>query len=456
MTKEHIQQAIKFYEKNEATLFQEFLNFLRIPSVSTAADHKDDIKKAAELLVRKLTSLGFKNVETMPTDRHPIVYGEYLRHPGKPTVLLYGHYDVQPPDPLEQWKTAPFDPDIRGDYLYARGASDMKGQIWALISALEAVIETGDLPINVKFLLEGEEEIGSPSLDSFLEAHQALLSCDFVLNTDAGMIAPDKPTIVYALRGLAYFELRIYGPQADLHSGLFGGVIENPANVLCRVIGSMHDSSGRVTLPGFYDSVRPLSKEERISLARLGIDGQFYEKISGAPANGGESGYSPVERAGARPTLDVNGLYAGYIDPGAKTIIPSYAMAKISTRLVPDQDPLEVKRCLEAFLGKNLGENTRWDLEYMSGAPAYINEDDVPGLIQFKAALQDTWSIEPLLKREGGSIPVATAMKDILGVNSIITGFGLPDDQIHSPNERLHLPTHKKGIEALIRFFLSF
>ena len=456
MAELNIKKSIVYYKKNKELLFEEFLNFLRIPSISTAPEHKTDILKAANFLVEKFSSLGFGHVESISTPHHPIVYGEYLKDPEKPTVLIYGHYDVQPPDPLGEWDTAPFEPHVRGEHLYARGASDMKGQIWALVSALEAILKTGDLPINVKILIEGEEEIGSPSLDTFLENHKSLLACEFVLNTDAGMIAPDKPTIVYALRGLAYFELKIQGPKADLHSGQFGGVVDNPANVLSRVIAKMHDDNGQVTLPGFYDRVRPLSESERSSLARLGLNEDFYEKISGAPATGGEKAFTPIERAGARPTLDVNGLYAGFIDKGAKTIIPSYAMAKISTRLVPDQDPNEVNQSLVAFLKENVPASTSWELDYLSGAPAYINKDDVPRVESFKAALKATWGVEPLLKREGGSIPVATAMKDILGVDSIITGFGLPDDQIHSPNERLHLPTYNKGVEALIRFFQSF
>jgi len=456
MIENSIQESLAYYKENHDALFEEFIQLLKIPSISTAPEHQADIQKAADFLVKKMLSLGFEDVEAMPTSRHPIVFGKYRSDPEKPTLLIYGHYDVQPPAPLSEWETAPFEPNIRGDYLHARGASDMKGQIWALISALESILQTSDLPLNVKFLFEGEEEIGSPSLDSFLESHQHLLTCDFVLNTDAGMVAPDKPTIVYALRGLAYFELRIHGPQADLHSGLFGGVVDNPANVLSRVISKMHDASGKITLPGFYNQVRELSQKERETLVKLGMDDSFYKKISGASALGGEKGFSAVERVSARPTLDVNGLYAGYIEKGAKTIIPAYAMAKISTRLVPDQDPLMVHESLQAFLEDNLPETVNWELDFMSGAPAYINEEDVTGLTEFKQALKQTWGVDPLFKREGGSIPVATAMKDILGVDSIITGFGLPDDQIHSPNERLHLPTHKKGVEALIRFFLNF
>lgn len=450
------QKAISYYQSHFPELFQEFLTLLRIPSVSTAKEHKEDIQKAAKFLEKKLLSIGFKNVEGFPTSRHPIVYGEYLGNPDKPTVLVYGHYDVQPPDPIAKWDTAPFEPHIRNEYLYARGASDMKGQIWATISALQSILEVNDLPVNIKILFEGEEEIGSPSLDTFLEEHRSMLACDLVLNPDAGMIAPDKPTIIYALRGMAYFELRISGPRADLHSGIFGGVVGNPANILSQVIADMHDEYGRVTLPGFYDQVREISEEERQNLSRLGMDEDFFKEISGVPALNGEEGFTPVERVGARPTLDVNGLYAGYIEEGAKTIIPAYAMAKLSTRLVPDQDPETVYESLKIFLEEKVPNTVKWELKFMSGAPAYITETKAPGVDLFIEALKATWGVEPLLKREGGSIPVATAMKNILGVDSIITGFGLPDDQIHSPNERLHLPTHRKGVAALIRFFLSF
>lgn len=455
MSKEHqkITEAINYYRENYQNLHQEFLSLLRIPSVSTSEEHQEDIQKAADFLVEKLNDLGFDKVSKHTTPKHPILYAEYIVDSEKPTVLIYGHYDVQPPDPLNEWHTPPFEPEERGDYLFARGASDMKGQIWATISALEAIIKTGDLGLNIKLLFEGEEEIGSPSLDAFLEANKILLKSDFVLNPDAGMIAPDKPTIIYGLRGLAYFELSIFGPKADLHSGIFGGVVANPANVLCKLIAGMHDENGKVTLPGFYDHVRDLSENEREELSRIGLDDDFYKEMTGVPALTGEMAYIPVERAGARPTLDVNGLYAGYIKKGAKTIIPAYALAKISTRLVPDQDPISVHESMRVYLEKNAPQTVTWELEYMSGSPAYINGSDTPGLELFVDALKETWYVEPLMKREGGSIPVATSMKEILGVDSIITGFGLPGDQIHSPNERLHIPTHRKGVEALIRFF---
>jgi acetylornithine deacetylase/succinyl-diaminopimelate desuccinylase-like protein len=456
MSQKDLQAALSKYEQDLAQLYEEFLTFLKIPSISNAESHKRDIQKAADFLVNKLIEIGFSSVKAYPTDLHPIVFGEYIVNPNFPTILMYGHYDVQPPDPLSKWQSPPFEPRTDGDYLYARGASDMKGQIWATISALQSVIETNDLQVNFKFLLEGEEEIGSPSLEKFLKEHQSQLACDTVLNPDAGMIAADKPTIIYALRGMAYFELQIFGPKADLHSGTFGGVVANPANVLSKLIAAMHDQQGHITLPGFYDQVRDISETERAALSRLGMDDDFYKSISGAPELNGEKGFTAVERTGARPTLDVNGLYAGFIEKGAKTIIPAYAMAKISCRLVPDQDPNQVHQSFIAFLEQHVPATVTWDLTFMSGAPAYINEDNTPGINLLKAALKRTWCVEPLMKREGGSIPVATSMKNILGVDSIITGFGLPDDQIHSPNERLHLPSHKKGVEALIRFFLSY
>lgn len=456
MTNSQTKIALQYFRDHQDALFKEMIKFLSIPSVSTDEAHKNDIQGAAGFLVNKLVEIGFDQVEAFPTAGHPIVYAEKNVDPQKPVILLYGHYDVQPPDPIDSWDYPPFEPSVDGDYVFARGASDMKGQIWAAISALDSILNSDDLSVNIKFLIEGEEEIGSPSLEGFLSENKRMLACDMVLNPDAGMLGPDKPTIVYALRGLAYFELRVYGPQADLHSGVFGGVVDNPANVLSRVIAGMHDSHQRVTLPGFYDQVRTLTEEEHLQLSKIGMDETFFKSITGVPALGGDLNFTPIERVGARPTLDVNGLYAGYTDPGAKTIIPAYAMAKISTRLVPDQNPDEIHRCLQAYLEENMPQTVRWELDYLSGAPAYIADKEAPGVHQFIEALHQTWGVQPLMKREGGSIPVATSMKKHLGVDSIITGFGLPDDRIHSPNERMHLPTHRKGVEALIRFFNSF
>jgi len=451
-----INDALQYYKENQEILENELIDFIRIPSISTKESNWPDIHKAAAFLENKLINLGFDRVTTYSTEMHPIVYGEKIVDPQKPTILIYGHYDVQPTDPLDEWNTPPFEPKIINEYLVACGASDMKGQIWVSISAIQSIINTGELPVNIKMLIEGEEEIGSPSLDVFLEENKELLQSDIILNPDGSMLAPDKPTIINGLRGMAYFELRIYGPSADLHSGTFGGVVDNPANVLSRLIGGMHDDSGRVTLPGFYDKVRALTPDESKELARIGMDDNIVKAITGVSALGGEAGFQPIERIGARPTLDVNGLYSGFIEKGAKTIIPAYAMAKISCRLVPDQDTSEIESSFRSYLKENAPDSVRWELDLLSGAPAYISKDEAPGVNLFFNALKDTWGVDPIRKREGGSIPVATSMKNILRVDSIITGFGLPDDQIHSPNERMHLPTHHKGVEAIIRFLLSF
>lgn len=448
-------KALSYFKENFDGFLAEYYEFLRIPSVSTDPIHVDDIHTAANFLITKLEKLGFSNVKAYNTKLHPIVVGEYLSNIlSAPTVLIYGHYDVQPPDPLNEWTTEPFNPTQRGDYLYARGASDMKGQILASIFALESILNTSSLKVNIKYILEGEEEIGSPSLTSFLNDHKDLLKADMVLNPDAGMIAQDKPTIVVGLRGLAYFELVVYGPKADLHSGQFGGIVENPAHVLASVISKLHNTNGAVSIPGFYDRVLPLSSDDRQIINSLNISEERYKNLTGVPNLFGEAGFTPIERAGARPTLDVNGLYSGFIGEGAKTIIPAYAKAKISCRLVPDQDPDEIHNHFSKYVESIMPNTVRYEIIKHSGAPAYLGSK-APGLGKLSKALEDTWGEKVVYKREGGSIPVATWMKNILGVDSILFGFGLPDDQIHSPNERQHIPTWKKGVEALIYFFLS-
>ncbi|MCJ7694318.1 MAG: dipeptidase [Anaerolineaceae bacterium] len=433
-----------------------FQDLLRIPTISTSPNHTEDMKIGAKFLADYLTNLGFENACIYSTPRHPIVYAEWMKAPtDAPTLLIYGHYDVQPPDPLDEWTSEPFNPTVRDDYLFARGASDMKGQVMATIFALESILKASELNINIKYILEGEEEIGSPSLDAFMEEHKDLLNANFVLNPDAGMIAPDRPTIVYGLRGLAYFELRINGPKADLHSGLFGGIIHNPAIVMSEVISRMHDQDGKVTLPGFYENVKELSQAEREKILSLDLNDTHFIDMTGVPQLYGEKGYTQLERIGARPTLDVNGLYSGFIGEGGKTIIPAFANAKISCRLVPDQDPKQVNQQMIEFLNNEIPSTVTWKLTMSSGAPAYKSEN-VPGLENFISALETVWDKPVAYKREGGSVPVATSMKNILGLDSILTGFGLPDDQIHSPNERLHLPTWQLGIKALILFLLSF
>jgi acetylornithine deacetylase/succinyl-diaminopimelate desuccinylase-like protein len=371
----------------------------------------------------------------------------------KPTVLIYGHYDVQPAEPIELWESPAFEPTQRGENLFGRGASDMKGQVVIAMKAAEALIHSGGLPINLKFLIEGEEEIGSPNLGKFIAEHKEMLSCDFALNTDTGMIGAETPTITYGLRGLSYFELRVYGPKQDLHSGVYGGSIHNPAQALCELVAGMHDHQGRITLPGFYEKVRPLSEEERLELARLPMGEDFYQEQTGSPVLYGEEGYSSAERVGARPTLEVNGLLSGFTGEGGKTVIPSKAMAKISMRLVPDQDPEEVYRQLVRYLEIHAPPTIRWEVTVMTGGPASITDRQIPGVTAMRQALEDTWGKQPLFKREGGSVPVVAQMNDILGVESVLTGFGLPDDNLHAPNEKIHLPTFFRGIEAITRYY---
>lgn len=450
-------KALEYAHAKQSNFLAELNEFIRIPSVSTAPEHKPDIQKTAEWLADQLARIGMQNIQILPTGGHPIVFGECMcAREDAPTVLIYGHYDVQPADPLELWTTDPFKPDQRGDNLYARGASDMKGQVMASIKAVESVLQAGELPVNVKFILEGEEEIGSPNLVPFIKEHGKLLACDVALNPDTGMIGPDAPNITYALRGLAYFELRVYGPEHDLHSGLFGGVVHNTAIVLSELIAGMHDSSGRITLPGFYDDVRPLSAEERKELARLPLDEKHYLEQTGAPALFGEEGYSPSERVGARPTLDVNGLLSGFTGVGSKTVLPAYAMAKISMRLVPDQDPKKVEEGLMAYLKERAPKTVRWEITNLSSDSPSISDINHPATQAMARALEAAWGVPPLYKREGGSVPIVGKMQHLLGVESVLTGFGLSDDNIHAPNEKLHLPTWYKGIQALIHFFYNY
>lgn len=452
----NISAAINYAHVQSNRFLDDLIDFLKIPSVSTSPDHKGDMARAAHWVANRLSKMGFEGVEIFPTARHPVVYGEWL-HAGedRKTVLIYGHYDVQPAEPLDLWQTPPFEPTIRGENLYARGASDMKGQICASLAAVDSLLSVGQMPVNIKFIIEGEEEIGSPDLVEFLETHKDLLASDFALNPDSGMVAVDTPTIIYAMRGLAYFELRVFGPAHDLHSGMFGGVVHNPAVALCSLIAGMHDPSGRITLPGFYDRVKELSLEEKQYLANNPAQTQYYLDQTGAHALWGETGFSPAERVGARPTLDVNGLFSGFTGEGSKTVIPAWAMAKISMRLVPDQDPQEVHQQLLDYLRQNAPETIRWELMALSGGKACLLDINKPEAKALAKSLQAAWDRPPVLKREGGSIPVVADMQRILGIDSVMTGFGLPDDNLHAPNEKLHLATWYKGIDALIHFFCS-
>lgn len=451
------QTALDYAHQNSEPFLKFLQDLVKIPSVSTSADHVKDIKATAEFLADRLRKLGFTNVELFPTAGHPVVFGEYLvKHPGRKTVLIYGHYDVQPAEPLDLWKTPPFEPTVVGENLFGRGASDMKGQVMASLNAVESVLKAGEPPVNLKFMIEGEEEIGSPNLTPFLKEQATLLAADVVLNPDSGILAADFPTLTYALRGLAYFELRVYGPAHDLHSGLFGGVVHNPAQALIELIAGMHDSEGRVTLPGYYDSVQEMSADERADIARLPLDDGFYLTQTGVSQLWGENGYTPAERIGGRPTLEVNGILSGFIGQGSKTVIPAWAMAKISMRLVPDQSPDVVHRQLVKYLEQNTPPTIRWELIRMAGGPASFTDPNHPAAQAMSKALETVWGKRPVFKREGGSIPIVADMQEILGIESVLTGFGLPEDNVHAPNERLNLPTWYRGIDALIHFFYNY
>jgi len=451
-----LNEALEYAHQNHERFLTELKEVLTIPSISTDPDHKADMQHAAEWMAAQLRAIGMENVQILPTAGHPVVYGDWLHAgPKSTTVMVYGHYDVQPPDPVELWATPPFEPAVRGEELFARGAADMKGQVLASLKAVESVMKTGGLPVNIKWLIEGEEEIGSEHLDEFIKTHKELLGCDLCLNMDAGIMAADQPSITTGLRGLAYFELRVHGPKKDLHSGLFGGIVHNPAQALAELIAGMHDKKGRITLPGFYDNVRKLSKKERKDFARLPLTKKLYLEQTTAPALWGEPDFTPPERLGARPTLEVNGLLSGFTGPGSKTVLPAWAMAKISCRLVPDQTPKETAKQLEKYLKAHAPKDITWELTYLHGAGAALVSTDSDGVKAMTKAFESTWGKEPYLLREGGSIGVVTQLQKRLGVDSLLTGFGLPDCDAHSPNEKLHMPTWDKGIDTLIHFFYN-
>ena len=448
-----VQQVLESSKRDHDRYLTEFREYLSIASISTLSEYKQDIQRCAEWLANQLNGIGFKNVEILATAGYPVVYGEWLNNPGKPTVVVYGHYDVQPVDPLNEWTSPPFEPSVRGDNIYARGASDMKGQGHAVLKALEAWLKSGSLPVNVKIFFEGEEEIGSRDLEPFMEKYKNKLKCNLVLNCDSHILKPDVPSLVYGLRGLGYFEVWVYGAKSDLHSGAFGGAVHNPAQVLCELIAGMHDANGHVTLPSFYDKVRVLSKEERAELARIPISDEAWQEMTGTKLLYGEKGFTTVERIGGRPTVEVNGFLSGFTGEGSKTVLPAKAMAKISMRLVPEQDNRAVENQLKEYLRKNAPQTVTWEVKNLTSAPAVLLDRNTPAMRAAASALQATFGVRPLFQLSGGSVPVVNMVKTGLGVDSVLMGFGLPDDNIHAPNERQHLPTYYRGIEAYIRFF---
>jgi acetylornithine deacetylase/succinyl-diaminopimelate desuccinylase-like protein len=445
--------ALAYLEENHERFQNELIELLRIPSISHDPAYKAEMDKASSWLSDKLRSMGVNNVEILPTAGHSVVYGEWLAARGAasaPTVLVYGHYDVQSPEPLADWKSQPFEPEIRNENLYARGSSDMKGQTLASVNAVEAIIKTENLPLNIKFLIEGEEEIGSKHLNEFLVAHREKLASDFSLNTDAGgMPDAETPSVCYSLRGGAGFLLHVFGPSQDIHSGEYGGVIQNPIHVLSRLIADLHDEHGHVTLPGFYDKVRKIDEAEHAELARLPFDEAFLLKHSGAPALWGEPEFLPIERIGARPTMEVLHFVAGQ----PKSAIPAKATARISFRLVPDQDPNDVHQQFRNYLKEHLPPTVTWELHFLGGNPAVITDRNSPEVHAMQDALQTAFGKPPIFQRVGGGIGAVLMFKNTLGIDSVLTGFSLYDDNFHGPNEKLHLPTWKKGMAALVHFF---
>jgi len=451
-----VQLANNYVDNNKQKFLDSLFEILEIQSISSDPKFKSQLRKGAEWIEKYLKKIGIPETKILFTQQHPVVFGEYSKYgKDKPTVLIYGHYDVQPPDPLELWKTDPFTPTIIDNLIYARGASDMKGQLMVILNAIQAINATSEIPINIKFMIEGEEEIGSPSIEEFLKSNRELFASDFVLNLDAGMISKTQPTIVYGLRGLAYFEIHITGPGHDLHSGLFGGVVMNPIQALATIISGMVNDKGIIQLPGFYDDVLPLSGEERDQLKKLGLNGDYYLDQTEAMMLFGEEGYSPTERIGARPTLDVNGIIGGYTGEGPKTVIPSTAIAKLSTRLVPNQTPEKVKEQLHEYMNQHAPKQIEWEVKQLSSDPACITNPNFYATRCFAETLQTIWGKKPIYKREGGSIPIVSHMQNILGIESILSGFGLPEDNIHSPNERMDLDVFWKGIETVIHYFFK-
>jgi acetylornithine deacetylase/succinyl-diaminopimelate desuccinylase-like protein len=424
-------------------------DLLSIPSVSTAPAHAADVRRASKWVRDKMKAAGCRRVEIHKTPRHPIVYGEWLGAKGSPTILVYGHYDVQPVDPLELWKTPPFEPTIRGGRIYARGASDDKGQFLTHIEALEAHLGThGACPVNVKFLIEGEEEIGSPHLVGFIADNRKKLACDAVVVSDTAMFDKGLPSICYGLRGLAYLQVDVRGTDGDLHSGSFGGTVVNPANALVEMLAALKDARGRVTVPGFYDKVRRLRPAERREFAGLPHSDAKYKRSIGAPALFGEAGYSTLERVWVRPSLDINGIWSGFTGEGAKTVIPAEAHAKISMRLVPDQTPKEIARKVASNLKKLAPPSVRIKVSDLHGGGAWVAPTDHPAMEAAARALKRAFGRKPVFVREGGSIPIVADFSRLLKVPCVLMGFGLNDDNLHAPNEKMELDNFFRGIEA--------
>ena len=445
-------KVIDLIRDSRAAHEEALFDLLRIPSISSSTQHREDMERTAAWLLTRLQDMGIRS-EIVRTAGHSIVYGEYLRAEGAPTVLLYGHYDVQPVDPIDLWDTPPFEPEIRGGAVFARGASDDKGQVLTHLLAAAAWLEAeGKLPVNLKILIEGEEEVGSPNLKPFVEGNREKLRCDAVIVSDSAFFARGVPSLVYGLRGLTYVEVKVQGPNRDLHSGLFGGAVCNPADALARMIAALHDDERRVTIPGFYDKVRELAPAERQSFASLPHDDGEYARDLGVAALEGEAGFTTLEQLSARPTLEVNGIWGGYTGEGAKTVLPAHASAKISMRLVPDQDPDETAGQIEAHLKRIAPAGVTVTVTPHHGGKPFLAEPGSPFVEAAKSALERAFGKRPILTRGGGSIPVVETFDTVLGVPSVLMGLGLPDDNLHSPNEKMDMEQFHKGVEAAAHF----
>ena len=446
----------EYQEKNKDRFLSELLELLRIPSVSAKTEHKADMIRCAEAVKQRLLEAGADKVDIYPTEGHPIVYGEKIIDPSKPTVLVYGHYDVQPAEPLELWKNEPFDPTIVDGKIFARGSCDDKGQVYMHIKALETLVKTNTLTDNIKFCIEGEEEVGSPNLGKFVTAHKELLKADCVLISDSAMISLDTPSLDIGLRGLSYIEVEVTGPNRDLHSGVYGGAVANPITILAKMIASLHDENNHITIPGFYDDVLISSDEERALMAKAPFDENEYKTDLGVKELWGEKGYSTNERTGIRPTMELNGIWGGYTGEGAKTVLPSKAFAKISARLVPNQESDKITKLLIDHLLKIAPPYVTVKASLHHGGEPYVTPIESNAYKAAAKAIETTFGKSPIPVRGGGSIPICALFEKELGIKIVLMGFGLDSDNLHSPNEKFDIANFYKGIETIPYFHQYF
>ena len=443
----------QYIEESKERFLDELFELLRIPSISSATEHKEDMAKMAELLKTKLLDAGVDKAMLIPTKGNPVVYGEKIIDQAKPTVLVYGHYDVMPVDPIDKWDTDPFEPEIREDKIYGRGADDDKGQSFMHIKAFEILVKSGALKCNVKLMLEGEEEIGSPNLQAFCQQNRQMLQADTILVSDTSMLGKENPSITTGLRGLAYMEVQVTGPDRDLHSGIYGGAVANPAHVLCEMIAKLKDQQNRIAIPGFYDDVLEVTPEEREALNKAPMDLENYKQAINIKEVDGEKGYTTLERTGIRPSLDVNGMWSGYTGEGAKTILPATAGAKISMRLVPNQNHTKISELFRHYFQTIAPETVKLTVNSLHGGQGYVCPIDLPAYKAAAEAMEETLGKKPIPVRSGGSIPIIATFEKVLNIKSILLGFGLESDAIHSPNENFPLEQFFNGIETIVRFY---